>query len=113
LLGCDYSRADYLDKAFDREHFGMTLSEVAERTNLSRATARRLLLTLEGLCSIAVPVRDASGGALAALNVGMPFQQGARARAVKEVLPLLRAKAQRIERSLPAGPTASAVGELR
>jgi IclR family transcriptional regulator, pca regulon regulatory protein len=67
----------------------------------------------EGLCSIAVPVRDASGRALAALNVGMPFRQGARARAVKQVLPALRAKAQRIERSLPAGPKASAVSALR
>ncbi len=36
-------------EAFDEEHRAMTLSGVAERTGLSRATARRLLLTLEGL----------------------------------------------------------------
>jgi IclR family pca regulon transcriptional regulator len=33
-------------RAFDRGHVQMTPSEVAERTDLSRATARRLLLTL-------------------------------------------------------------------
>ncbi|WP_413455538.1 IclR family transcriptional regulator C-terminal domain-containing protein [Glutamicibacter sp. FR1] len=32
--------------SFDAEHASMTLSEVAARTNLSRATARRFLLTL-------------------------------------------------------------------
>lgn len=32
--------------AFDAEHASMTLSEVAERTGLGRATARRFLLTL-------------------------------------------------------------------
>jgi IclR family pca regulon transcriptional regulator len=33
-------------RSFDRSHMQMTPSEVAERTDLSRATARRLLLTL-------------------------------------------------------------------
>src|ERR1700712_3168385 len=33
-------------RSFDRDHLQMTPSEVAERTDLSRATARRLLLTL-------------------------------------------------------------------
>ncbi|WP_461636304.1 helix-turn-helix domain-containing protein, partial [Glutamicibacter soli] len=32
--------------SFDAEHASMTLSEVAARTGLSRATARRFLLTL-------------------------------------------------------------------
>jgi IclR family pca regulon transcriptional regulator len=36
-------------EAFDDDHRSMTLSGVAERTGLSRATARRLLLTLEAL----------------------------------------------------------------
>lgn len=36
-------------EAFDEAHRSMTLSGVAERTGLSRATARRLLLTLETL----------------------------------------------------------------
>jgi len=34
---------------FDAEHMSMTLSEVAARTELSRATARRFLLTLQEL----------------------------------------------------------------
>ena len=35
--------------AFDERHTAMSLSEVAERTQLTRAAARRLLLTLVGL----------------------------------------------------------------
>lgn len=58
----------------------------------------------EGLCSVAVPVRGRSGETLAALNVGMPFTVGARARALKVVLPALRTTGQRIEQHLPARP---------
>jgi IclR family transcriptional regulator, pca regulon regulatory protein len=36
-------------KAFDKEHFQMTLSEVSERTGMTRAGARRYLVTLEHL----------------------------------------------------------------
>ncbi|ODU66151.1 MAG: IclR family transcriptional regulator [Micrococcales bacterium 70-64] len=36
-------------RAFDAEHPRMTLSELAARTDLTRATARRFLLTLAGL----------------------------------------------------------------
>lgn len=36
-------------RAFDAEHADLTLSEVAELTGLTRATARRFLLTLVGL----------------------------------------------------------------
>lgn len=36
-------------RSFDAEHPSMTLSEVAKRTNLSRATARRFLMTLQEL----------------------------------------------------------------
>lgn len=36
-------------KSFSRQHTTMSVSEVAKRSNLSRATARRILLTLEEL----------------------------------------------------------------
>jgi len=170
-------------RAFDAEHAAMTLSEVAARARLSRAVARRLLLTLtylgyvhqhgrqfsltprvlelgfsflssltvamlaqpvmeqvahsidescslavldaydivyvqrvptqgyayveqelqEGLCSLAVPVRDGRGQTIAALNAGMPFRVEARTHALKKVLPALRNGARLIERSLIAG----------
>jgi len=54
----------------------------------------------EGLCSIAVPVRDGRGQTIAALNCGMPFRVEARAHALKKVLPTLRSGARSIERSL-------------
>jgi IclR family pca regulon transcriptional regulator len=58
----------------------------------------------EGLCSVAVPVRDARGRTVAALNAGMPFRVHARAHALKKVLPVLRTAAGNIERSLAARP---------
>jgi IclR family transcriptional regulator, pca regulon regulatory protein len=54
----------------------------------------------EGLCSLAVPVRDAQGAIIAALNTGMAFRTGARTHALKQVLPALRDGAARIERHL-------------
>lgn len=59
-----------------------------------------------GLCSIAVPVRDAGGRVAAALNIGMPYQPEARTRALRELLPALRQTAASIERSLPRGAPA-------
>jgi IclR family transcriptional regulator, pca regulon regulatory protein len=59
----------------------------------------------EGLCSMAVPVHDDRGHVIAALNAGMPFRVGARAHALKKVLPVLRNGAQNIERSLSGRPT--------
>src|SRR5690606_30754431 len=41
-----FARGLAVIEAFDREHAAMTLSEVARRANLTRAAARRLLLTL-------------------------------------------------------------------
>jgi IclR family transcriptional regulator, pca regulon regulatory protein len=58
----------------------------------------------EGLCSMAVAVRDGQGHTVAALNAGMPFRVGARAHAQKKVLPALRAGARHIERSLSGSP---------
>ncbi len=46
--------------AFDAEHPSMTLSEVARRTELSRAAARRFLLTLEHLGYVRSDGRDFS-----------------------------------------------------
>ena len=63
----------------------------------------------EGLCSLAVPVRDARGATVAALNAGMPFRVGARAHALKKVLPVLRSGARNIERSLAARSGAAAL----
>jgi IclR family transcriptional regulator, pca regulon regulatory protein len=57
----------------------------------------------EGLCSLAVPVRDGRGQTIAALNAGMPFRVEARAHALKKVLPALRSGARSIERGLLAG----------
>jgi IclR family transcriptional regulator, pca regulon regulatory protein len=62
----------------------------------------------EGLCSLAVAVRDDHGQTIAALNAGMPFRVGARAHALKNVLPVLRAGARDIERSLSGRPAALA-----
>jgi IclR family transcriptional regulator, pca regulon regulatory protein len=64
----------------------------------------------EGLCSLAVPVRDARGAMVAALNAGMPFRVGARAHAMKKVLPALRTGAQNIERSLGVRTAAETSG---
>ena len=62
----------------------------------------------EGLCSVAVPVRDARGLTIAALNAGMPLRADARAHALRKVLPALSDGASRIERSLLAGAGAAA-----
>jgi IclR family pca regulon transcriptional regulator len=86
-----------------------TLTDKAQlRTVLVRARAQGYIYVeqelQEGLCSVAVPVRDERGNMIAALNVGMPFRVGARAHALKKVLPVLRAGARNIERSLSGRP---------
>lgn len=50
-----------------------------------------------GLCSLAVPLHDAAGQVVAALNAGMAFHPQARERALGEVLPALHAAAREIE----------------
>ncbi|MDI3422556.1 IclR family transcriptional regulator domain-containing protein [Streptomyces luteolus] len=54
----------------------------------------------EGLRSLAVPVRDASGRAVAAVNVAMHSSRRTPAQVRDEVLPELRATAARIEADL-------------
>lgn len=49
-----------------------------------------------GLCSVAVGLRDREGRLVAALNVGMPYRENARGRALAEVLPALRETAAEI-----------------
>jgi IclR family pca regulon transcriptional regulator len=59
-------------KAFREPGSGLTISEVAERTSLSRATARRILLTLHELGYVAVDRREFSLTA-AVLDLAKPF----------------------------------------
>jgi IclR family pca regulon transcriptional regulator len=88
-----------------------TLTERTEvRAAIERARAQDYAYVeqelQEGLCSLAVPVRDERGQTVAALNAGMPFRVGARAHALKKVLPVLRAGARDIERALSGRPLA-------
>jgi len=91
----------------------LTLTDrAALRATIERARARGYAYVeqelQEGLCSLAVPVRDAGGHTIAALNAGMPFRVGARAHVLKKVLPALRAGARRIERTLTGHPVSFA-----
>jgi IclR family pca regulon transcriptional regulator len=86
-----------------------TLTDKAEvRTAVERARTQGYTYVeqelQEGLCSVAVAVRDERGNTVAALNAGMPFRVGARAHALKKVLPALRAGARNIERGLAGRP---------
>lgn len=53
-----------------------------------------------GLLSIAVPVRGASGRAIAGLNVSMPYTDSGRQVAVRTLLPALRTAQAAIERAI-------------
>jgi IclR family pca regulon transcriptional regulator len=86
----------------------LTLTDKAAlRTAVERARAQGYAYVeqelQEGLCSLAVPVRDGRGQIIAALNCGMPFRVEARTHALKKVLPALRTGARSIERSLLTG----------
>ncbi|HET7756005.1 MAG TPA: IclR family transcriptional regulator C-terminal domain-containing protein [Steroidobacteraceae bacterium] len=94
-------------------HTRFTLTDRARlRAAVDRARVQRYAYVeqelQEGLCSLAVAVRDGRGATLAALNAGMPFRVGARSHAVKKVLPVLRVAAAHIERSLSARPASVA-----
>ncbi|NDK39847.1 IclR family transcriptional regulator [Pseudoxanthomonas gei] len=56
-----------------------------------------------GLCSIAVPIRAANGCVVAGLNVSMQYSDKAAARALKEILPALRAAQPDIEQAIRQG----------
>ncbi len=56
-----------------------------------------------GLCSIAVPIHAGNGRVIAALNVGMPFSEGAPRRAVEDILPALRETQGVIEQAIRRG----------
>jgi IclR family pca regulon transcriptional regulator len=92
------------------EPVARTRFTVADRAALTAAideVARRGHAYVEqelelGLCSLAVPVHDAAGETVAALNVGMPFTGEARLRAREVVLPALRAAAREISQTLSA-----------
>lgn len=55
-----------------------------------------------GLCSIAVPVRNADGRIATAINVSMPYQPEAARRMIETVLPQLQLTAGAIEACVPA-----------
>lgn len=79
----------------------------ALRQQLHQVRAQGYALTAQelelGLCSIAVPVRDSNGRALAALNVGMHYSETARDRAVNTILPELLNTRAAIERAIQLG----------
>ena len=82
---------------------------IADRTTLGRELDRvrgqgfaYVQQELElGLCSVAVPVHGRSGETIAALNVGLPFGPGARARALGEILPALRLACRDLDSTYP------------
>ena len=53
-----------------------------------------------GLCSLAVPIRNADGRVAIAINTSMPYHPDVATRAVKHLLPVLRKTAAGIEASL-------------
>jgi IclR family transcriptional regulator, pca regulon regulatory protein len=70
-------------RSFDEEHASQTLSEVAARTHLTRATARRLLLTLADLGYVSRRGREFSL-APGVLDLGYAYLSALGARAVAQ-----------------------------
>ena len=60
-------------RAFGADAPSLTISEVAERTGLTRATARRVLLTLEDLGYVDARPRGRSRLTPAVLDLAKPF----------------------------------------
>jgi IclR family pca regulon transcriptional regulator len=55
-----------------------------------------------GLCSLAVPLRNAQGRIATAINVSMPYHPDAGRHAIEHILPQLQQTAAAIECCLPA-----------
>lgn len=56
-----------------------------------------------GLCSIAVPIRSATGQTVCGLNVSMRYSEDVRAVALKRMLPALKSARQSIEQDIARG----------
>ncbi|WP_461169215.1 IclR family transcriptional regulator domain-containing protein [Arthrobacter sp. Z1-15] len=86
-------------RAFDADHVQMTLSEVSRRTGLSRATARRFLLTLEELGYVRTDGRHFELTALV-LALGYSYLSGQTLPQLAQ--PLLEDLSRRISESTSA-----------
>lgn len=86
-------------RAFDAEHVRMTLSDVSRRTGLSRATARRFLLTLEELGYVRTDGRNFELTALV-LALGYSYLSGQTLPQLAQ--PLLEDLSRRISESTSA-----------
>jgi IclR family pca regulon transcriptional regulator len=103
---------DYLERTELRALTPKTISDPRKlRTTLDRIASQGFALVdqeLEvGLRSIAVPVHDAEGSVVAALNVSMHVGRGSAEAARRELLPHLRTTANGIEADLASSQPAS------
>lgn len=103
---------DYLARTELRALTPKTISDARKlRTALGRIASQGFALVdqeLEvGLRSIAVPVHDAAGSVVAALNVSMHVGRGSAEAARRELLPHLRTTAAAIEADLAASQPVS------
>jgi len=77
------------------------------RDEVARVRSQGHALNLQelepGLCSVAVPLRDANGRAVAAINVGMAWREGVEDRVRDRILPALLQTRDAIERALIQG----------
>ena len=102
------SLEDYLDQ--------LTIVSLTDQTVTSRAELREVIADVanqgwalvdqeleHGLRSIAVPIRDASGNTIAAMNVSAHASRVTVSALKREFLPPLRAAAERIEADLSVG----------
>ncbi len=74
-------------KSFDKENLKMRLSEVAQKNNMSRASARRFLLTLQSLGYI---IKDGDQFCLSAKILELGHQYLSNLDFIEVILPLMR-----------------------